>query len=127
MVQSQYGQIYDLRVAGLEQAFHRCVHMCAVCRHRFDAGPTENAAGRTRMTRPDRLIVGIEHEAECLVEYAITTSVGNQNECFEEPRRVRTMPLGRAGIRHGLDRLVLSGEWICQSFGQTTDIPVVCR
>src|SRR2546425_12193073 len=78
MVQSHHGQIYDVLIAGFEQAFHSRVHMCAVCRHRFDAGPTENATGRTRMTRPDRLIVGIEDEAERLVEYAITPSVGTR-------------------------------------------------
>jgi len=79
------------------------------------------------MVRPDRLIVGIEDEAERLVENAIAPGVGNQNERFEEPRRVRAMPLGRAGIRHGLDGLVLSREWSGQSLGETPDVPIVSR
>jgi hypothetical protein len=79
------------------------------------------------MTRPDRFVVGIEDEAERLIEYAIVPGVWNQNERLEEPRRVRAMPLGRAGIRHGLDRLVLSGEWSGDGLDQIPNIPVVYR
>ena len=79
------------------------------------------------MTRPDRFVVGIEDEAERLIEQAIAPGVGNQHERFEEPRRVCAMPLGRAGVRHRLDRLVLSGEWSCQGLGKTPDVPVVSR
>ncbi len=53
MVQSRHDQIHDVPICGIEQPFHRRVHVCAVRRDGFDAGSTEHATRRTRMTRPD--------------------------------------------------------------------------
>ena len=62
------------------------------------------------MTRADRFVVGIEEILVGRIERTIGRQVGPQHEGFEEPRGMREMPLGRAGIRHRLHGLVFRRE-----------------
>jgi hypothetical protein len=62
------------------------------------------------MTRAERLVVGVEEVVEAFVEGAIAAQVRLQQHGLEEPRGVREMPLGRAGIGHRLDALVFGRE-----------------
>ena len=60
--------------------------------------------------RSQLLVVGIEELFKSGVEGPVTGNAA-QDERLEEPSSVRQMPLGRAGIRHGLQHLVFGGEW----------------
>ena len=56
------------------------------------------------------LVIGIEHEGPALVEQRISAEMVAQQEGFPEPRGVRQMPFGGAGIFHRLDRRIGFGQ-----------------
>ena len=56
------------------------------------------------------LVIGIEAVLEVVREQRIAGQVRAQKESLEEPRRMREVPLGRAGVVHGLDGLVLVAQ-----------------
>ena len=63
-----------------------------------------------RMPRADRLVVGVEEIFVGRIEHAVVRARAAQHEGLEEPRRVRQVPLGRTGVGHRLDRLVLGRQ-----------------
>jgi hypothetical protein len=58
------------------------------------------------VARSDRLVIRIKEVAEGRVDPVIGVEPG-QNEGFEEPGRVRQVPLCRADVVHRLDGLIL--------------------
>src|SRR5690606_20536026 len=66
------------------------------------------------MARTLRLVIGVEAIIEAGGEWLVPSRIPAQDEGLVEPGRMRQMPLGRAGVVHRLDDLVL----ICQRFGE---------
>src|SRR5215510_7149980 len=66
-----------------------------------------NAATRSQSGRH---IVRVEEIGEALVEDAIAGEMPQQKKLFEEPGRMRAVPLGRACIGHRLHQLILGAQ-----------------
>ncbi len=94
-------------VEPLDQPGRRGADMVAVRRDALHSRPRQKPALRPRVARTDRLVVRVKQVAEVRVEFVIAPGEAAQQEGFEKPGHVCEMPLGRADIRHRLDRLVL--------------------
>ena len=99
-------RIVDLR----QQALDRSIDMRAERADLGAAGTREQAALRTRVTRTDRDVIGIEQIAELLVEDPVIPTVRLEQKLLEEPGGVRAMPFRRARVGHGLHDLILGSE-----------------
>src|SRR5262245_20006898 len=84
--------------------------MGAERRNAFAVRPRDQPAPGARMARSSRDVVRVEEIGELGVANAIAGKMRDQEELLEEPRSVRAMPLGRAGIRHRLHHLVLGAQ-----------------
>ena len=69
------------------------------------------------MARSGGDIIGVEQVGKALVEWTVSGKLRHQQKLLEEPRRMRPMPHGRAGIRHRLDYLVLRRKQCRPPFG----------
>lgn len=70
------------------------------------------------------LVVGVEQKTESRVDGNVVSEIWRQNECLEEPRRMRKVPLGGTGVGHGLDHLVIWRESCYQFQGSITHLIV---
>ena len=52
-------------------------------------------------------VVGVEEEAESIIEAGVTLKMLREDEFLKEPRGVGEMPFGRACVGHGLDHLII--------------------
>ena len=95
---------------GLNQFFHSRIDERAIGANLFAGRPADHAPLRARMPRADSFVIGIEQKAEAIVVNAIAGKMRRQQERLEEPGRVRTMPLRRAGIGHRLQHLVFGRD-----------------
>jgi len=106
VIESELEQRLPVAAAALDQVGHGLGHMPAIGQDLFDSRPGDHAALRPRMPRAHGLVVGIEEIFVGRIESPVAGRVCAEQEGLEEPRRVREMPLGRAGIRHRLHGLV---------------------
>ncbi len=106
----QGGDVGPLGQGPLQQGGHGGVHMAAIGPHLAERRAGDQAAGRPRAAGADSLVIGVEQEAEALVEHPVIGIEGLQQEGFEEPGGVGLMPFDRAGVRHGLDHLILGRQ-----------------
>ena len=67
------------------------------------------ADSAVRMVAKSR-VVGVEQKTEARVDGNVVSEIWRQNECLEEPRRMRKVPLGGTDVWHGLDHLVIWRE-----------------
>ena len=74
-----------------------------------DARAREHAALMSRVPVADGVVVAVEQVSVRRIVGFVAGQVRLQDERLEEPRRVRSMPFGRARVGHRLDRLVLRG------------------
>ncbi len=93
------------------QLIHRGVDVGAIGGDLADGGARQQAPVRSRMTRAQGLVIGIEQEAVAGIEKPVAVKIRLEQEGLEEPGGVRQMPLGRAGVRHRLDDLILGRKW----------------
>ena len=128
VVQPEGDQGFGLRPCGVRRAVdqrrHGSVHVRAVIPHLVERGASDQAALRPGVSRPDRLIVGVEQEAERRVERPIAVCERLQQEGLEEPGGVREVPLDRTGVRHGLDLGVLRGQTLSQDLARRAHAPI---
>jgi hypothetical protein len=104
---------------------HRSIDMVAVVGDFGDAGPSDVAAVRPRVSRAHRLVVGVEQVAVCRVAERVGGRERCQHKRLEEPGGVRTVPLGRARVRHRLDGLVLRAQTRRKPLGRRPDRAVI--
>ena len=93
-----------------EEGHHGGVDMAAIGGDLLGAGPGHQAALGTRVPRTGADIIGIEQEGVVRVESFVARTMLGQQELFEEPGGMGTVPFGRACVRHRLDLLVLGGQ-----------------
>ena len=117
MRQTQVQQVGEVARAVGQQLRHRGVHMGAIGQHICGRGPGYQAPRGARLPRAHRLVVGVEQVAELRVEHPVADQVRDQHEGLEEPGGVGQVPLGRAGVRHGLGAHVLRGQRPGQGLG----------
>jgi hypothetical protein len=55
----------------LDKRRHRAVDMGTIGGDRLERGPCDHAASRTRLTRTDALVIGIEKEIELRIKRAV--------------------------------------------------------
>ena len=110
VMEAEFDQGPRIARAAPEQFRHGIRDMTAIGHDFVDTGPRDKAALRTRMPRTDGLVVRIEEKFIGWIVDPMFGHVRAQHEGLEEPRRVREVPLGRAGIRHRLHGLVLGRE-----------------
>src|SRR6185312_4314639 len=103
---------------------HRIVHVSAIPVDFATGWPGKHPAHGARMARADRLIIRVEQEAECRIEWDIRIRMDSKHELLEKPCRVRTMPFCWTGIRHRLDTLILIGQMPGKQLCVAADIPV---
>ena len=84
----------------------------------------DHAAPRTRLLRPECLVVGIEQEREPLIERPVALQVGRENHRHKKPGRVREVPLRRARIGHRLQRCVRVGKRFTEPLARGPDLAV---
>ena len=98
-----------------------CVHPChqrqhlridcrTVSHHMSQRRPAQQAALGSRVACTYLLVVGVEEHAKAGVKRAMSKLVCRENKGFEKPAAMRQMPLGRAGIGHGLHAGIFSGQ-----------------
>ncbi len=80
-----------------------------------ERGTRQHAPPWTRVPVPFRIVIAVEQEMVRRVERHIAGQEIAQDECFEEPCRVRQMPFGRGRVRHRLDGSIGIGK----RFGKT--------
>ena len=77
---------------------------------RTTGGEGEEAALGPWVPRPERLVVRVEQGAPPRIVTPVARPVGREHQLLEEPRGVRQVPLGRAGVGHRLRHLILGIE-----------------
>ncbi len=110
-----------------EQGGHRLVHLRAIAKNFRGRGTGKQAALRAREWRSDLLIIRVEQVFELRVKRAVTGKKSLEQEGFEEPGRVRKVPLGGADIGHGLQAVIVRRERLAQRLALTPHGAVVCR
>ena len=85
------------------------IHMGAIGQNLLAGRARQQATIRAGMARACGLVIGIEEEGEAFIKGAVAIAA-RKDEGFEEPGRMGQMPLGGAGVVHGLNRLVLGGQ-----------------
>ena len=86
----------------LHERRHRAVDVVAIRDDRLERRARDHAPSRTRLTRADALVIGVEQEIELRIEGAVTWEIGFENHSLEKPRRMREMPFCRTGVGHRL-------------------------
>ena len=94
----------------LHKRRHRTVDMVAIRGDRLERRAGDHAASRTRLTRANALVIGIEQEIELAIERAITGQSLFENHSLEKPCRMREMPFRRACVGHRLHGRVGVGQ-----------------
>jgi len=111
VVQAEFDQAQRVRAVGVfDEVGDARVHLLAPLPHGGEVGPREQAALRSREGLADALVVAVEEHAERGVERLEALLEAFEHEGLEEPRDVREVPFGRAGIGHGLGLAVLGRE-----------------
>ena len=93
-------------VCAVQKLADRGIDMSAIGGHLLDTRTGNQSALRPRMPGACRNIIGVEQEAEALVEFAVVRGVRLQQEGLEEPGGVGAMPFRGARVRHRLHDLV---------------------
>ncbi|MNQ39555.1 hypothetical protein D3C85_531800 [compost metagenome] len=99
-----------------QQGTHVFIHMPAVVQHLGHARAGHQPALRPWMTRADGFVIGVEQVSEGRIERAITNDIFGQQKRLEEPGDMRHVPLGGAGIGHGLHDHVFRAQRCDQAF-----------
>jgi len=86
-----------------QQVGQRGVHMGAVGLDLGEAGAAQQPALRAGVAGAQAFVIGVEEPRPALVEDFVVGQVRHQPHGFEEPGRVRHVPLRRAGVGHGLE------------------------
>ena len=73
-------------------------------------GAGEGAADSAVRMVSKPLVVGVEQKPESRIDRNVVSEIWRQNECLEEPCRMRKVPLGGTGVGHGLNHLVIWRE-----------------
>ena len=116
------GELIVERVAGeVSQLLSRVV---LVGGDLVDPGTGQQSTLRAGMTGTDRLVVRVEQIPEPRVERSIAGEMGGQDKGLEKPAGVGPVPLGRAGVGHRLDRLILSRQRPGQLLGQAANLHI---
>ena len=122
VLQAEGEQGVEPEVAG-DQLLHRRIDVGPVGGHVVRGRPGDHAAGEARVPCADGFVVGVEQVAELAAERLVAVRMGQQHELLEEPGGVGAVPFGGAGVRHGLDALVLGRQVLAQPFGVVADRP----
>ena len=93
---------------------HRHIHRRAPIQYLGKRRPRQQPPRRPRMARTLSLIVTVEQERKPLVMQPISRHMITQQECLEEPGRMRQMPFCWAGVGHRLRAGIGVGQWCDQ-------------
>ena len=114
VLQAQFDErrgLVPYRLAGLlDQAQHRRGDMVAIGADRIDRRARQKPALRARVTRPGRLVIGIEQIGKGRIEHPVSRVERPKQKGLEEPAGMGEMPFRRADVGHRLDRLVLGRQ-----------------
>ncbi len=99
-----------LLVGGLEELDHGGIDMPAIGGDFVGARTSQVAALVAGVTGTCADVVGIEQKRVVGMERLIALAVLAEQELLEEPGGMGAMPLGRAGVRHRLDQLILGTQ-----------------
>ncbi|MNT12529.1 hypothetical protein D3C72_1474600 [compost metagenome] len=108
-----------------QQHLHMLVHMAPVGQHPRQGRPGQQPPLRAWLAWPEGLVVGVEEIGEAGVEDGVAGQPLAQQEGLEEPGRVGQVPLGGAGIGHGLHHHVLFAEGSHQRFAVAAYVQVL--
>ena len=117
MVQAQFDAPPDFVVIAVQQARHRGVHVRPVVVNLAYRGPRQETAPGPRIRVADAVVVGVEQRLVTVVDAFVARFERPEQKGLEEPGGVRQVPLGRAGIVHGLHAVVLDGQRLAQRLG----------
>ena len=93
-----------------QQPRQRLVDMRAIGQHLLGRGARQHATLGARLPGPLALVIGVEAVVERGVESPVVRQMLGEDEGLEEPGDVGQVPLGRAGVVHGLDGHVLGRQ-----------------
>src|SRR5205823_9602260 len=91
----------------------------------FDGRTRNDSSPRTAMHRTDGVVVGIEKIS--IFGGTLVAAVrmrGLNDKIIKEPTGMRQMPLGRAGVWHGLDDVILDFERLTQLFREGSHLAI---
>ncbi len=104
-----------------EEFCDRRIDISTIGANLIGARPGDVAAVIPGMARTGADVIGIEQEREIGVEGLVVRAVFTQQKLLPEPGGVRPVPFRGAGIRHGLDLLVLGGQRRGPALGLVAD------
>jgi hypothetical protein len=98
-----------------------------VAGHLVVAWPRQKPPRWAMILLSDRIVVTVEKHG--VGRWTKSFDAGRAKyERIEEPRRVRTMPLGRARVRHALNALIFGGELRSKRFGlRAYPLKIACK
>ncbi len=104
-------------VARGQDRLHAFINRATIIVNFRHAGTRQQAPFGTRILNPNLIIVGIEQVGEIVVPRGIAGASLRQDEGLEKPSGMGQVPAGRAGIRHGLDDVILNCQRRTKRFG----------
>ncbi len=115
---SEVGTVGD---DGVDEADHGVVDAGPVVADLAAVGAGDQAPVGAGVTGADGFVVAVEQVPVVVVDAAVAGQVRDEEEGLEEPGGVGSVPLGRAGVGHRLDGLVLGSEGPGEALGEVTD------
>ncbi len=114
VVQTKFEQRCGLMPHRLARPFDEAgdcsADMVAISADDVDGRARQQTALGPRVTRADRLVIGVEEVGKGRVENPIVGVEPVQDESLKEPSRMRQMPFCRTCIWHRLNRLVFGRQ-----------------
>src|SRR6516225_2006304 len=80
--------------------------MRTVVMHLLKCGPGHQTAIPAKRMPSQLLVVGVEEIGKAGIEWLVTAGIRVENKSLKKPGCMRKVPLGGAGIRHGLQHLI---------------------
>lgn len=113
VLQAQLDQATQCSVVrhGGHPTCHAGVHVGPVGEHLVQRWPREQPALRAGVLGAHTVVVGVEQHPERRCKRLETGLVGFEHKGFKEPGGVGQVPLGGAGIGHGLRGAILGRQW----------------
>lgn len=127
VLQPQFDQCMPARAPFCEKRLHGSIHGISIAHHGIKIGPREQAALGPGVPLAHAVVIGIEQYAERRVERLEVARETLKHKGFEEPCRVRQVPLHGTCIGHGLRAAILGGQGFRQSAGRSTNPAVTAR
>ena len=126
MLQPQCDELQQFVLCSLvracQQIQHARINLSPPGQHLRQRGAADKAPIGARILVANAVVITVEQNAEAGIKGFETRLKPFQHKSFEKPGHMGQMPLGRAGVGHGLKLAVLGAQRLRQPFGLPTNL-----